>query len=253
MKLKFQSLFFVLAVALLLGSCIFQKGKLAIEVADANNDCPEVIADGITMTSVEMDGDMVVYTYKVDTEAFRNICINLGDPKTSKTLLRNMVAEFDKDFTRELLAASMGVKFVYECEDGSRQVAMLTHEELEAAKNSPLRGDDLFDAQLEVAKNKLPIDAGGGMRIVQFAKEGRTLNCYVDITESGLSMSEVRSNVANLTAKDLFTDDDIEDDPLLKEAVKRGFNIQYIYCSATTPEEATFLLSNAELRRIMND
>ncbi len=241
MKAKLLS-FCLLAVVLLLGSCIFQKGKLAIEVADVNDDCPEKIADGITMTSVEMDGDLVVYTYEVDQEAFRNICINL-----------NMVAEFDKDFTRELLAASMGVKFVYECTDGSRQVAMLTPQELEAAQKAPLRGDDLFDAQLKLAQNKLPMDAGGGMRIVQFAKEGRTLNCYVDITESGLSMSEVRSNVANLTAKDLFTDDDIEDDPLLKEAVKRGFNIQYIYSSANTPEEATFLLTNAELRRIMND
>lgn len=252
MKAKLLS-FCLLAVVLLLGSCIFQKGKLAIEVADVNDDCPEKIADGITMTSVEMDGDLVVYTYEVDQEAFRNICINLGDPETSKTLLRNMVAEFDKDFTRELLAASMGVKFVYECTDGSRQMAMLTPKELEAAQKAPLRGDDLFDAQLKLAQNKLPMDAGGGMRIVQFAKEGRTLNCYVDITESGLSMSEVRSNVANLTAKDLFTDDDIEDDPLLKEAVKRGFNIQYIYSSANTPDEATFLLTNAELRRIMND
>ena len=252
MKAKLLS-FCLLAVVLLLGSCIFQKGKLAIEVADVNDDCPEKIADGITMTSVEMDGDLVVYTYEVDQEAFRNICINLGDPETSKTLLGNMVAEFDKDFTHELLAASMGVKFVYECADGSRQVAILTPQELETAQNAPLRGDDLFDAQLKLAQNKLPMDAGGGMRIVQFAKEGRTLNYYVDITESGLSMSEVRSNVANLTAKDLFTDDDIEDDPLLKEAVKRGFNIQYIYSSANTPEEATFLLTNAELRRIMND
>ena len=39
MKAKLLS-FCLLAVALLLGSCIFQKGKLAIEVADANNDCP---------------------------------------------------------------------------------------------------------------------------------------------------------------------------------------------------------------------
>ena len=95
MKAKLLS-FCLLAVVLLLGSCIFQKGKLAIEVADVNDDCPEKIADGITMTSVEMDGDLVVYTYEVDQEAFRNICINLGDPETSKTLLRKMVAEFDK-------------------------------------------------------------------------------------------------------------------------------------------------------------
>lgn len=53
MKAKLLS-FCLLAVVLLLGSCIFQKGKLAIEVADVNDDCPEKIADGITMTSVEM-------------------------------------------------------------------------------------------------------------------------------------------------------------------------------------------------------
>lgn len=51
MKAKLLS-FCLLAVVLLLGSCIFQKGKLAIEVADVNDDCPEKIADGITMTSV---------------------------------------------------------------------------------------------------------------------------------------------------------------------------------------------------------
>ena len=46
MKAKLLS-FCLLVAVLLLGSCIFQKGKLAIEVADVNDDCPEKIADGI--------------------------------------------------------------------------------------------------------------------------------------------------------------------------------------------------------------
>lgn len=251
MNTLYAKLLTALASVMLLASCNLGKTELAKQVADANDDCPEQIENGVTMSGVELDGGWVVFTYKVGADAFANVSANISDPDMSKLIFREMVSDIDRDFMREVLAEKSGIRFVFQSENGEKKELKVSYAELAKAGDKKISDAELFDTQLRVAQRYLPMDAGEGMKVVDFSKQGRTLQCLVDMTGAKESVAQMRKNVANVQADDRFTADDIEGDPLFDEAVAQGYDIDYVYVSKNSSDTARMHFPNRDLRAIM--
>lgn len=247
-----KNLFSMLAVIGLLAvaGCSLAKGKLAKIVAEANDSCPVNIGGGMAITGVELDGGMVVFTSKVDEQSYQNVCDNTADPALTKLLLKSFVAEFDKELLRELVSNEVGVKFVFKNGKGAEKEVSLSSGDLAEAKNNPAVGDEQLDVLIRIMQRKLPMDGGDGMTVTEVAKRGKALCLVVDVTNSGLTMEDVRQNTVEMSASDMFTAESISGDPLLKEAVKRGYDVLYVYKSANSAETVQIRLPNSELKMI---
>lgn len=239
-------------VALLLTGCNMSKSKLATEVASANATCPQKVDDGMTITSVEMDGDMVVFTYETNEQAFNNVSSNYKDPVLSKMMLGSIVAGLDKAFRDELVASKVGVKCVYICKsNGAKKEVELNSKELVDAIKHPLKGNDLLDMQIKIAQSNLPIDVGNGMKVVEFSRQGNVLRCVTDVTESKIDEATMKENFSNVSNSELFSKEDIKGDPLLETAVLQGMDILYVYKSDNFEEALERLITNKELQAIL--
>lgn len=250
-KTLYAKLLTVLASVMLLASCNFGKSELAKQVAAANDDCPEQIEDGVTMSGVELDGGWVVFTYKVDADAFANVSANISDPDMSKLIFREMTSDIDRNFMRVVLAEKSGIKFVFQSEGGVKKELKVSYAELVKAGDKKISDAELFDTNLRVAQRNLPMDAGEGMKVVGFSKQGRTLQCLVDMTDAKESVAQMQKIVAGVRAADRFTAEDIEADPLFDEAVAQGYDIDYVYVSKKTADTARMHFPSQDLRAIM--
>lgn len=251
MNTLYAKLLTVLASVMLLAGCNLGKTELAKQVSDANDNCPEQIEDGVTMSGVELDDSCVVFTYKVSADAFGNVSANISDPDMSKLIFREMVSDIDRGFMREVLAEKSGIKFVFQSENGEKKDLKVGYAELAKASDKKISDAELFDTQLRVAQRYLPMDAGEGMKVVEFSKQGRTLRCLVDMTGAKESVAQMQKKVANVRAADRFTADDIKGDPLFDEAVAQGYDIDYVYVSKNTTDTARMHFPSHDLRAIM--
>ncbi|MDO4510947.1 MAG: hypothetical protein Q4B68_03905 [Bacteroidales bacterium] len=251
MKTKLLSL--VVLLAAVLASCNMFKSKLALEVADANEECPVVIEPGMTVESFVLEDNELVITYKLSVDQYRNSIAILRTPALEKQMAAMMIQEFDDDLRRELVAAEVGMKIVLKCEDGNTKEFALNSAELQNSIQHPMTGQAVLDLQIQMMQGRLPMDVGGGMLMVEVTKQGRNLRCVTDISGSSLSIAQVKANLAHMKARDLFTDDVIEDDPLLSTALKQGCDLLYVYKSKNEPDSVLFTMTNAELRAIAND
>ena len=64
--LAFVAVFCLLA----LSSCKSNRMLLQMEVKAANSMCPQKVAEGLTMTKIELTGDYVTYTYEGDDSLY---------------------------------------------------------------------------------------------------------------------------------------------------------------------------------------
>lgn len=251
MKTKiFTPLLCLLMMAIMAG-CNLEKSKIALEIKQMNDDCPQSLGNGMTLTSAELDGDFAVYTISVNAETFVDVAENAKSPLASKLLSSMMIDELDADEKQALLDAKVGIKYVYKCTTGETRTITISSQEFADAVKNPLKGKALLDLQLSILKGRLPMDLGSGMKMVDASIEARTLRCVIDVTSTGIDMAQLRANAANIQASDMFTQADIESDPLLLTAIEQGYDIVYVYTQTNSSQQVSTVLSNRDLKQLL--
>lgn len=252
--MKLKNVFPLLMVALLvLSGCVFGKGKLEKMVKEANDECPQTIDAGMTITSVALDDDVVIFNCSTDGPSYQNVCDNLVEPEFKKLFQRDFAGQIDKDLFSELVSRNVGVKFVFEAADGEKKEMNISAEELSEAKKNPLNGDDRLDVLVEITKKKLPIDGENGVKVTEVSKHSRILFITSDLSNSDISKEQLKQNLAHLTAASMFTKDDLETDPLMLEAVKRGYDVEFVYKSDKFAGTEQLHFSNYSLKKVLGN
>ncbi|MGM9868369.1 MAG: hypothetical protein ACI30R_01910 [Sodaliphilus sp.] len=251
MKRKLFTPLLCLLVMAIMAGCNLEKSKIALEVKQINDECPKSLGNGMTLTSVELEDDFMVYTVSVDAETFKDVAENAKSPLASKLFSLMIIEDLDADEKQTLLEAKVGIKYVYNCTTGESRTLTVSSQEFADAVKHPLKGKDLLDLQISILKGRLPMDIGEGMTMVDAAIKARTLSCVIDVTSAGIDMAELIANAANIQASDMFTKDDIESDPLLLTAIEQGFDIEYVYTQTNSPLTATTVIPNRDLKAII--
>ena len=251
MKTKiFTPLLCLLMMAIMAG-CNLEKSKIALDVKKMNDQCPQSMGNGMTLTSVEMDDNMMVYNVSVNAETFVDVVEYAKSPLAPKLFSLMMIDELDADEKQVLLEAKVGVKYVYKCTTGETRTIAISSQEFADAVKNPLKGKALLDLQLSILKGSLPMDVGAGMKMVDASIEARTLRCVIDVTSAGIDMAQLRANVANIQASDIFTQADIESDPMLLTAIEQGYDIVYVYTQTNSSQQVSTVLSNRDLKQLL--
>lgn len=253
MKTKiFTPLLCLLMLAIVAG-CNWHKSKIAAEAKQLNDECPKSLGNGMMLTSVELDHDFMVYNVSVNAETFVDVVENAKSPLASKMFSSMIVDDLDADERQVLLDAEVGIKYVYKCETGETRTVTVTvsSQEFAEAVKHPLKGKALLDVQLSILKGRLPMDVGAGMKMVNAEFKNGNLCCEIDVTSAGLEMSELHTITEKMRAADMFTKDDIQNDPLLNTAINQGYNILYIYTHDHSSAQAKVFIPNRDLKALL--
>lgn len=253
MKTRIFTSFLWLAMVLVMAGCDMQKSKIAAEVKKLNEECPKPIAAGMTLTSVEIEGDLVVYTMKVDHATYQQVAANTTSPEATKLLSSVIIEGLDNDEKQALVESNMGMKSVYVCETGGSKSIVVSSQEFAQAVKHPIKGEEFLQLNVKVCKSGLPMDIGGGMKMVDISIANGNLRCVIDITQSGLTMDEVQQSLSMIHAKDLLTKESIESDMLLQTTIQQGYNLLYVYTISGSTATCENLFPNRELRAILSD
>ena len=238
MKTKiFTPLLCLLMLAIVAG-CNWHKSKIAAEAKQLNDECPKSLGNGMMLTSVELDHDFMVYNVSVNAETFVDVVENAKSPLASKMFSSMIVDDLDADERQVLLDAEVGIKYVYKCETGETRTVTVSSQEFAEAVKHPLKGRAL-------------LDVGAGMKMVDAEFKDGNLCCEIDVTSAGLEMSELQTITEKMRAADMFTKDDIQNDPLLNTAINQGYNILYIYTHDHSSAQAKVFIPNRDLKALL--
>ncbi len=242
----------VLAMAILLamGSCGSGKAKLAKMVKEADKECPWEMGVGM-VNRVTLDDDVVKFECSTNGEAFQNLCNNLAVPEYMKLFQRDFVTQLDKELYHELVSNNVGVKFVIDSGHGGKKEVGISVEELEDAKKNPLSGDQRLDMLVEITQKQLPIAGEQGVKVTEVSKHSRILFIVSDLSDSGITKEQLSKNIAHLGAFNMFTRESIASDPMLLEAVNRGYDVEFVYKSSKFDGTEKIHLSNYSLKKVL--
>ncbi len=252
MKLKTGIPLLLMVMTLMaLGGCGLGKGKLEKMVKEANEECPQTMGMGMEITSVALDGEVVIFNCHTDAPTYQNLCDNLVEPEFKTLFQKDFASQIDKTLLHELISQNVGVKFVFDADGGGKKEININVEELSEAKKNPLSGDDRLDVLVKITQKKLPVDGENGVKVTEISKHSRTLFVTSDLSNSSISKEQLKQNLAHLNAASMFTKEALESDPLMLEAVNRGYDVEFVYKSSKFAGTEQLHFTNYSLKKVL--
>lgn len=250
----------VIFVALLMMSC--GKAKLQLAVLAANAECPTDAEDGMTLESVEMDGNTVVF-HIGDNETLDELMDLPEMLPLYKEAMMGMLQTGDEDIKEMVdlvVNANASMRFIIKGKRTGHVVdVFLTADEIKSrSKGQTISEDQLLDSMdpvnyvkgaVAAANSKCPTPVGQHATLNSVELKGTTVIYTFTIEDSNIDMNQLRQNIDMLksdTMEELMESSDLGQ--FAAKCAEAGFRITYNYIGADTNERVSFTISNAELK-----
>lgn len=257
---KVYSLFLLMAtLAFVAVSCKSDsdraKNELEKMAKEANEDCPFSIGMVGEITSIEFDGQNLVFYASAD-EDFVDLDVLEQNPELAKegafqSLFSNADADNTKKLMEELEKANAGLRVVYKGQTSGRTVSFtISYDELKKRSDNPSEAmdpDEFLEQNVRVTNNQCPVAVETGIVMQEVFVEGSNVVYLYSMDEDLYDIDQMNENRSEAQA---LLDDEIrnlERDPAGKsflDACRNAHkNIIYRYVGSASGKSVDFFVN----------
>lgn len=253
------SILIILVAIFTFASCDMDKATLKADVELNNEDCPIDLDNGMVVDKITLDEDdsFVVYHISVDENQMDVKSIS-GFAQIAKPIYAHMFYENEDshDFLKDVIDANAGIKMIITGKNDKKQESFIfTTEELKKI----LKGDfdefaenkSTFSGLIKTMNDQCPLDMGEGMAITKISDDGTSIVYEVDMTDSEISIADMRANesVFKDGVKEGFSDPEMKE--MIELCVKYDKGIIYRCLNNKSGQSFDIRFSKEELKNML--
>lgn len=249
-----KSLFFVIALSLLVFMSSCTQAKYEIVAEKINSQCPMSMGLFGELTGVEFDDGNIVYKYSVN-ETYTNIETLSQNPELMKKSIEAMVKNPSKDFEDFLTLIredkiGMTIKFLGK-DSGKEAMLTLDYKELLTFMDYEASPDELLRAQIEQTNASCPMTIDASMVMTHLDIEGNYVVYYYSVDERQVSLSLLNENKEIMRESIIQTLKAQINDPMFKSFLyacsEAGKGIAYKYVGKASGDEVVVRIELSEI------
>lgn len=211
---------------------------------------------GITITGMELEGDIIVYTYTISDEDWEEIA-GPDDVANSDRNLARIISNISSTAVNLFIKHHLGLKMIYKSADSGKifRVLEMSPEKLKEIKEKKDKGEiDAYTllelTQMEIDQMKFPTKLEDGVWLTNAYIKGHSI-CYEARLENTVDPSDVSSS--DLAEMKQSIIEGLKEDGVIEvhksEIIKENIHFTYIYRDDRGVEIGRLDISPSELLR----
>lgn len=263
--MRMKRLFFIAAIVLCVGSLVFScksnsKASSEMEqiVKEINKQCP--ISAGMMgdITSAQIDGDNVVFTFSCEEDFINIESLQQNQASVKYGIIQTFATMKDGNvqfLMNELEKAGMGITYKLVGKDSGKQLEVsVSADEIKNVKQGNAGDGDpdaLLETNIKLTNAQCPMSLGQGLVMTQVIREGDNVVYIYDADEDVVSIDALKTSedmVLEMLRNELKNS---SSDPsmagFLKICRSAGVGIAYRYVGTKTGKSATFFIGADEI------